>query len=107
MTVRRARLKVRAFFPEARLTDIAKLRPVVESAFEAREAIAASTGGEVRAAVDAAQAQQSLRSADQAAPISGVAAQQTATGTSQLNQAVSNLTALSRQLKSAVGSYQV
>jgi 2,3,4,5-tetrahydropyridine-2-carboxylate N-succinyltransferase len=36
------------------MTDIAQLQPVVESAFERRDAIGVSTGGEVRHAVEAA-----------------------------------------------------
>ncbi len=36
------------------MTDIAQLQSVVESAFEARDTISPATGGEVRAAVDAA-----------------------------------------------------
>jgi 2,3,4,5-tetrahydropyridine-2-carboxylate N-succinyltransferase len=36
------------------MTDIAKLRSVVESAFETRDSVSASTGGEVREAVEAA-----------------------------------------------------
>ena len=34
------------------MTDIAQLRPIVESAFEERQTIGVSTGGEVREAVE-------------------------------------------------------
>ncbi len=54
LTVRRARPKVRAHSPGASMTDIAKLRSVVESAFEARDQISVSTAGEVREAVESA-----------------------------------------------------
>jgi 2,3,4,5-tetrahydropyridine-2,6-dicarboxylate N-succinyltransferase len=46
--------KVPRVFPEHFVTDIAQLRSVVESAFEDRQSIDASTRGEVRAAVDEA-----------------------------------------------------